>query len=110
MASHYYAVLAVVPLAVAEAMRTRSTRRLDFAIWVALGLGVASLLAYFPLMAAARQYVPVFWAKPSWGEIPRFYTFLLKDSPAALVLLLLVTSTMGRGLPASSSRGGVPPR
>ena len=57
---HYYALFAVTAFAVGELTRTVLQRRLDVKTWLAMGLGVAPLLAYWPLMSYQRAYAGLF--------------------------------------------------
>ena len=92
ISTHYYAVFLSIPIAIAELIRTRETRRWDLGIWLALGLGCVSLLAYLPLISASRAYSATFWSKPSIRSLDLTYSTLLIGSAPALVLLLLAGS------------------
>jgi hypothetical protein len=63
---HYYAVFALVPFAVAEAVLTATTRTPRPRVWLALGTGALTFLAYWPLLSGLRTvYGQYYWAKAS---------------------------------------------
>ena len=81
---HYHAVFVLAALGFAEAVRSRTLRRLDLPLWAALSLGVAPLLAFFPLIRRAIGYSTTFWAKSRWMSAPEFYYSLLRTRGAAV--------------------------
>jgi hypothetical protein len=85
---HYHAVFVVVPIALAEAVRSVIRRRWDLQFWTAVGLGVAPLVAFLPLICRAMDYSANFWSKSRWTSIPEFYYSLL--APAVLPLMTLL--------------------
>jgi Dolichyl-phosphate-mannose-protein mannosyltransferase len=90
---HYYAVFVFIPLAFAEVVRSFSLRRVGWAVWVSLSLGMTPLLTFLPLIQQAMGYSSTFWSKSRWMSIPEFYFFLL--SPAAMPLMaMLVLSAL----------------
>jgi hypothetical protein len=89
---HYYAVFVFAPLAFAEAVRSLSRRRLDWAVWAAFSLGVAPLLAFLPLIQRAMSYSSTFWSKSRWTSIPESYYFLLAPAVLPLMALLVLSA------------------
>ena len=65
VSSHYFAVLILVPIGMAELVRSYQNRRLDVGVSVAIMSGLAILLAFLPHIAATQIYKDRFWAKPS---------------------------------------------
>jgi hypothetical protein len=60
---HYYAILAVVPFAIAELARWHLTRERRLAVLIGLGLTPFALLVQWPLLQAIREYYGEhFWA------------------------------------------------
>jgi len=51
--SHYYAPAVLAPIALGELVRTWRTRRFDLPVWLTMAAGMASLLAYLPLIRSA---------------------------------------------------------
>jgi hypothetical protein len=51
---HYYAVLSFAAIGVGELVRTRSNRRVDWLVWVALAIATIPLLLFLPLIHANR--------------------------------------------------------
>jgi fumarate reductase subunit D len=88
---HYYAVLLVIPFAIAESVRTYCRRKLDPAVWVALLAPLMVLLIYVPVLQASRvnSGIPTaYFAKASLSE--SLWTFaqeFLGRSIVALVCL-----------------------
>lgn len=113
VASHYYAVLAVAPLAVGELVRTSARRRLDAPVWIALGVAMIPLLLSLPLLEGARAYAPTFWAKPQWTAMVGFYRFLLEPGllplTAALVVLAVYLTSRPYGPDAEVQAWRSPP-
>jgi len=99
---HYHAVFVLAALAFAEAVRSRTTRRLDVPLWVALGLSVAPLLAFLPLIRRAIGYSTTFWAKSRWMSAPEFYYSLL--APAVLPLMAFAVLSAAYPTMMSSQR------
>lgn len=86
VASHYYAVLILVPLLVGEAARSTVRKRID---WLVLGSfcgALIPLLAFSPLIAEAKDYSTSFWAQPTWHAAIRFYPDSLMDRSLGVVL------------------------
>jgi len=50
--SHCYAVLLFVPLALGELMRALRARRIDWPVWLSIGITAPLVLTYLPLMRA----------------------------------------------------------
>lgn len=89
LCSHYYAVLVFIPLGIAELVRSYDRRRVDWAIWITMGVALSPLLAFLPLIEKARAYANGFWAIPSWKSIPDAYSSLLMPAPLMLMLVLI---------------------
>ncbi|MBU6480053.1 MAG: glycosyltransferase family 39 protein [Nitrospirae bacterium] len=89
LCSHYYAVLVFVPLGIAELVRSYDRRRVDWAIWLAMGGALSPLLVFIPVIEKARTYAKGFWALPSWQSIPETYSLLLMPAPLMLMLVLI---------------------
>ena len=89
LCSHYYAVLVFIPLGIAELVRSYDRRRVDWAIWLAMGGALFPLLVFLPLIEKARTYAKGFWALPSWQSIPDAYSSLLMPAPLLLMFVLI---------------------
>jgi 4-amino-4-deoxy-L-arabinose transferase-like glycosyltransferase len=77
-AVHYYGLLVVLPIAVAEAVRTSLTRRLDWPAIAALGAPLVPLAVALPLIEGARAYAHEFWTSFGLSSAPEFYVLLLR--------------------------------
>lgn len=88
-----YAVVIVVPFALVEAFRSLRSKRVEWAMWVALLAPViVAVPSYIPLLrvyssqAAGSNYARAFTA--DWAQITKFYLFLL--TPWLLIGLVTV--------------------
>jgi 4-amino-4-deoxy-L-arabinose transferase-like glycosyltransferase len=90
VSSHYYGVFVLVPLALGEAVRTVTQRRLDIPVWASLAIAVLPLPWHLPLIKAATAYSGAFWSPPQWVNLPDFYQDLLTPAliPIAAVVVL----------------------
>lgn len=84
VASHYYAVLVVAPLAVAEAWRTWTRGEKRIAVWLAFAAALVPLGLSLTLVRAGRSYADTFWGKPSFQGVGDSYLFLLSSAALAL--------------------------
>jgi 4-amino-4-deoxy-L-arabinose transferase-like glycosyltransferase len=73
VASHYYAGLVVVALALGELVRTRHTKKIDWPIWIAFTGTCVPILAFLGTIRSARGYSSHFWAIPVWSDAIAFY-------------------------------------
>jgi hypothetical protein len=81
--SHYYAVLITIPIAVGELARSVATRRLRLGVPTAIVLGLAPLVAFLPLIGAARSYSVNFWARADWTLAPiTYFVMFIPAGPA----------------------------
>jgi uncharacterized membrane protein len=65
VATHFYAVLLLAALGLAELFRAGWTRRLDVPVWLGLAVAGVPLVAFRPLIANARSFAAGSWAAPS---------------------------------------------
>jgi dolichyl-phosphate-mannose-protein mannosyltransferase len=103
VSNHYYAVLLLLPLAVGEAVRSFSLRRLDLPIWAAYGSGMTPILLFAPLIQQGRTQSAIFWAQPHWGQLTDFYYSLLTPALLPLVGMLIVAAVYSTTHPTSAS-------
>jgi hypothetical protein len=73
VASHYYALLVVMALALGELIRTRYTKKIDWPIWIAFSGSCVPILAFLGTIRSARGYSSHFWAIPIWSDAIAFY-------------------------------------
>jgi len=106
--SHCYAVLVMLPFALAEAARLLTRRKVDWPMAAWLAAPCSTVVLYLPMFAATRGNVfenPVF--RPTWGSIPACYAShfqaALWPALAALAVLALVRS--GPEGPSGKNRG-----
>lgn len=77
LASHYYAILLLVPIALGELVRVTQSRQYSASILCALVLPPLTLLAWMPLMTAAQDWSDGFWSKPSLESALSWYPDIL---------------------------------
>ena len=94
VASHYYAVLVLLPLMGAELARSVSKRRMDPMIWLIFLLSLSPLLVAFPLIQSVSGYAGHFWAKASWLSAGTTFSFLLQPAVLPMTGLLLLLSAL----------------
>jgi Dolichyl-phosphate-mannose-protein mannosyltransferase len=74
ISTSYYAVLALVPLGIAELIRTVQRRTIDLPMWLAMGAGAAVSLLYLPLViGSVSGFDPYNWARPSFAALLGMY-------------------------------------
>ncbi|HEY2645691.1 MAG TPA: glycosyltransferase family 39 protein [Candidatus Acidoferrales bacterium] len=100
VASHYYALLILFPLAVGEFVKVWQRRSIDFPICGALFAAVLPVLLFVPLILRAVPYSKTFWTMPpAWSQILYWYPSMLGLSPlilvgaAALILVFRIPTT-----------------
>lgn len=93
-AMHYYSIFFLVPLFLAEMVRWRTCRKLDFGILAALAPAVLVLGLHYPLIAASKQAREHFWSPAIWGSIPAFYAAYLVPILRTCVPALVVLATI----------------
>ena len=105
-ALHYYAIFLLVPLGLAELVRWRERRQLDFPIVVAMLPALAALAVHYPLIAAGRRYLAHFWTPgiASWRQIPEFYLEFALLPAGVLLVGFLAFSLTARSNAAPDSR------
>lgn len=85
VASHYYASMAVVCLALGELVRTGTRRRIDWPIWVAFAFAALPILLFFQTIQSAKGYSTHFWAVPIWSDAIYFYPAELGSGPIVVL-------------------------
>lgn len=102
VSSHYYAVLALVPLGAGELWRSVERRRIDAPVWLAFGAaGLPIAIFLLPILGSLARLRGTFWSKPSPSFPLEFYAWLLE--PAAVPL---AATLVGFGLWRALGRPG----
>jgi hypothetical protein len=94
VSTHYYGVFVMLALALGEAVRTISRRRLDAGVWAALAMPALPLVLHLPLIKAGAAYSGAFWSPPQWVNIPDFYIDLLEPAVMPVTVLLIATAVV----------------
>jgi hypothetical protein len=91
---HYYALLALIPIALGEAVRTLREGHVDRRVWAALAATPVPLLVFLPLMASSMDFATVFWTVPYGTSLGGFYPWLLPGIAFEVVVLLGLAVTV----------------
>jgi 4-amino-4-deoxy-L-arabinose transferase-like glycosyltransferase len=99
-ALHYYAVFAMVPFGLAEAVVLLRTRQFRWGVWLALACGAIPLVLFWPLLAHFKAYYGAhYYGYASYvaTSLPSSYgAFFLTDSAfGAAVFALAVAGVIG---------------
>ena len=88
--SHFFAVFALLPFLIAEAVRCRINRRPDYAVWAALLLPLSLLFVYLPFYTSFRSVVffPAAF-QASLHTVAAFYWNTFRSASAALLIAAL---------------------
>ena len=107
--AHYYAVLALLPIAGGEAVRDLRARKLDVPIWLALGGAGLLALPLYPLISANLPRTSTFWTQTEPATLRDTYMFVLGTVGGSRfqVIGAIVATTMAAG--ALLWRHGPPP-
>jgi 4-amino-4-deoxy-L-arabinose transferase-like glycosyltransferase len=114
-ALHYYAVFAIVPFGLAEAVVLLRTRQFRWGVWLALACGAIPLVFFWPLLANFKAYYGAHYyryATYTATSLPSSYgAYFLTDSAfGAAVFALAVAGVIGSYLllrPNNPSEGKV---
>jgi hypothetical protein len=88
--THTYAILLVVPLVLAELVRSVSARRADWAVWLAIVSSSPGVLVSLPLFRAAKAGIPPGIFPASLGSLANAYQFHLKPAVSVLSVTLIL--------------------
>jgi hypothetical protein len=92
VSSHFYGAQLVIPLFAGEVCRTLERRKIDWAVFGAMVLGLAPLALLLPLTRSVTsatfnftRHSPVFWSQPHALRFLSFYQFLFAPMLLPLV-------------------------
>jgi hypothetical protein len=78
---HYYAIFALVPFFLAEALLALLTRRLRLSVWIALIFSSAPFWTFWPLLMSLKEkYGAHPWATTTLARIPQTYGAVFNTS------------------------------
>lgn len=111
LASHHYAVLLVVPFALAELVRWRLRGEVDRPVVAAIAAAPLALLPSVPLLVAASDYSANFWARPDPRRSLDLYVDLLEPRAAWLAVAAVLAAGAALALlrPGREEERRVPP-
>src|SRR6516225_6212233 len=99
IASHYYAVFFLIPLAAGELAKIRLRRSIDVPVCCALLAALIPLVLFAPIILKAKTYSEHFWAVPFWSQMLRWYPNMTGN--LLLILLAATALTFVLRIPAS---------
>jgi hypothetical protein len=86
---HYYSIFFVIPLFLAEMVRWRISRKLDFAILGAMSPMLLVLALHYPFIEAERQFQQHYWITASWGSPLNLFVYVETFVPLGLLMIFL---------------------
>ena len=90
--SHYYGVLTIACIGLAEMFRVIKSRKLDLPILVMIGFGSSAVVVLSPIIQAVSQQQ--YHTHPSWPGVFHVYSNLLTVQATPLVPLLLLPALL----------------
>jgi len=96
VATHYYAVLLLLPLGLGELVRWRNLGRLDWLIASALAVPLVPLAFLVPLIRSAQSHAAGFEGKPGWDMLWKFYTEAFEHDLLPWVAVLALVALLAR--------------
>jgi hypothetical protein len=94
VASHWYALLVMVPLGLAELVRLRRRGRLDVSLYAAMAIGMAPIIGFLPIIRTGRAVqhltAPVWTLHAGITAVVGAYQGLLEGSALLFVPILLI--------------------
>jgi hypothetical protein len=90
MLSHTYAVLLLVPIVLAEFLRSVLLKRIDWMVWLATVSPLFSVLLYLPLFRTLKSG-PTQVAHAKWSLLVNSYQFHLSPAAGVLSAALILT-------------------
>jgi hypothetical protein len=103
---HYYALFAFIPFGIAESFFLLKTRRLRWAVWLALACGPIPLVFFWPLLSGVKAYYGShFWAHYGLSSIPATYGsfFFVGGAPGAAIVAVCIAGMLGLRLQIARS-------
>jgi len=94
---HYYAILVYFPLAVAELVRARSRRALDWGVAAAMAAGIAPLVWRLQQVMGTVQAFSHGWSSAYLRQGIEFWETALNSGAAWLAMLLVLVAFARRG-------------
>jgi hypothetical protein len=94
ISSHYYAVMALLPLAAGEMVRMTTQKKPDLKVLGALGLSGIPILFCLPQLRMAKTFAATFWSQPSITSFLTFYNFLMGPGQFFLIIALVITAIL----------------
>jgi hypothetical protein len=104
-ALHYYSIFFLVPLFLAEMVRSRKSGKLDIAVLAALAPALLVLALHYPLIHASGKFQLHYWNPASWGNILNVFVYAETLVPLGFVGAFLISR---RGRKASGKNLTLP--
>ena len=101
-AMHYYALFFVFPFVVAEVLRWKTCKKLDWPLLVAMTPVALVLALHYPLISASAKFQKHYWSPVTWGTaymmLGDSWTWIVVNF-ALFFLLLLAAAGFGTRSP-----------
>jgi hypothetical protein len=93
---HYYAIFAMVPFGLAEAVFLLKARRFRWPVWIALACGTLPLIVFWPLLWNIRTiYGEADYWRPIFSALPGFYgSYFFCDGASGVALAAVAVAAI----------------
>jgi hypothetical protein len=96
VSSHYYSVLAPLPLMMAQAVDDFRRRRIAWRIWIAFSAGALPILASLPLIRGQRAYAAHFWSPPQLIQMIDLFDVIIGPEVGPILAVALIAVLCAR--------------
>lgn len=96
IASHFYAILLLVPFGIGELVRLYERRRIDWPIVAALAFPTASIALHLPAMLAVTDLRSGFYNPAGWRSMPQFLFLAFGEAGVWLLVACVVCLYIGK--------------
>jgi hypothetical protein len=112
--THYFAVLALVPIGAGEVARLVHNRKPDWPVWAAIAASGVGALPLRALLVVATSQSAEFWERASLADVGGTYRFLFERmlgarfALAAAIMMLSIVATFLRRIATTVGRQTIP--
>ena len=94
---HYYAVFAMIPFGLAEAIFVLKIRQVRWSVWLALSCGALPLIVFWHLLMSMKEYYGshVAFSNPALSSLPDYYgAYFFVDSAYGIGLAVIALAAI----------------